>query len=193
MALNLWPGGLVPYTMQDDLPNRSRVEEAIKHWNDEGLPVRLRPRDAETDYVVFVAGDRCSSMRGRTGGAQQITLTPQCRMGVVLHEIGHAVGVMHEHNRPDRDENIERVALENIYEYALSNFQKRPPDDGEAGHYDFESVMHYSQMAFSRNRGQTIVPQPDKVEPPDALIGQRLRLSDGDIARIRRLYGEQGS
>ena len=192
MVLDLWPGGLVPYTMPGDLPNRSRVEQAIEHWNGAGLPVRLLPRTSEADYVVFVAGDLCSSKRGRAGGAQQITLTPRCRVGVVLHEIGHAVGLMHEHNRPDRDTYIERIALENIYPEALSNFQARPQGDEEPGPYDFESVMHYSQMAFSRNRGPTIVPKPDKV-PRDALIGQRLRLSDGDIARIKRLYPQKGT
>jgi hypothetical protein len=112
---------------------------------------------------------------------------------VVLHEIGHAVGLMHEHNRPDRDEYVERIALENIYPEALSNFQPRPEDGGEPGSYDFESIMHYSQMAFSRNRGRTIVPRQEKVEPPDALIGQRQRLSDGDIARLTYLYGKKGS
>jgi len=192
MAPNLWPYGVVPYALQEDLPNKKRVKEAIKRWNDADVTVHLRPRDAETDYVVFVTGDRCSSKRGCTGGAQEIVLTPACRVGVVLHEIGHAVGLMHEHNRPDRDEYIERICMENISAYALSNFQSRPQDDGEPGGYDFKSIMHYSQMAFSRNRGQTILPRPDKV-PPDVLIGQRLSLSDGDIQRIKALYPDRGT
>ena len=65
MVLDLWPRGLVPYTMQDDLPNRARVKEAIEHWNSAGLPVSLLPRTTQADYVVFVAGDLCSSKRGR--------------------------------------------------------------------------------------------------------------------------------
>jgi hypothetical protein len=46
-------------------------------------------------------------------------------------------------------------------------------------------------MAFSRNRGQTIVPRRERV-PKGALIGQRLKLSDGDVQRLKLLYGSAG-
>jgi hypothetical protein len=187
----LWPDGVVPYELAPGLPSRPQVEQAIRQWNETpGMPVHLRPHEEEKDHVVFVDGPRCSSHRGVTGGPQVIMLTAGCRPGVVLHEIGHAVGLQHEHNRSDRRQFLRRIALENVYPAAVSNFVSRA--DPEPGEYDFESIMHYSQMAFSQNRAPTIEPIPEKVTPSDALIGQRQRLSAGDVARLRMMYPSPG-
>jgi hypothetical protein len=186
-----WPGGVVPYEIRPGLRARPQVENAIRQWNETpGMPVHLTPRTEEKDFVVFVDGQRCSSSRGVTGGPQEISLTAGCRPGVVLHEIGHAVGLHHEHNRVDRRQFLDRIALENVYRSAVSNFTART--DPEPGEYDFESIMHYSQMAFSKNRAPTIVPIAAKV-PTEALIGQRQKLSAGDVARLRVMYDDGGS
>ena len=49
------------------------------------------------------------------GGPQVIGLGPHCydQVGLVFHEIMHAVGFYHEHNRPDRD-NFVTVIWDNI-------------------------------------------------------------------------------
>jgi len=191
VSIQLWPNRIVPYTIEVGRPTAKRVQRAVDQWNESATPVGLESRTDQHDYVAFVAGVRCSSKRGRAGGRQEITLTPYCRQGVILHEIGHAVGLLHEHNRPDRDQYVARIVLENIYPEALSNFQPRPEDGTEPLDYDFESIMHYSQMAFSRNRGPTIVPRRERV-PKDALIGQRQKLSTGDVKRLNALYGSAG-
>jgi len=188
MRDDLWPKGIVPYEIQPDLPSRQQVKEAIKLWNSPDIPVHLIPRrEYHDDYVVFVASEQCSSRKGRGGGRQEIRLSSGCRIGVVLHEIGHAVGLAHEHSRHDRARYLKKICLENIYPEALFNFQL---DDGDTfGEYDLESIMHYSQMAFSRNRDRTIVPLEEHVKP-GVLIGQRQKLSAGDIQHLQYLYSK---
>ena len=41
---------------------------------------------------------------GRIGGKQRLNLGLGCAgVGIALHELLHALGFLHEHNRPDRD------------------------------------------------------------------------------------------
>ncbi|TNN89651.1 Tolloid-like protein 1 [Liparis tanakae] len=70
------------------------------------------------------------------------------------------------------------------------NFLKMEPGEvnslGES--YDFDSIMHYARNTFSRGMFlDTILPSRDEngVRPA---IGQRTRLSKGDIAQARKLY-----
>jgi len=51
--------------------------------------------------------------------------------------------------------------------------------------YDYDSVMHYSKYAFTKNGNPTLMP----THPPTAQIGQRNGLSSMDILRINKLYG----
>ncbi|PRD34562.1 UNVERIFIED_CONTAM: bmp1 [Trichonephila clavipes] len=51
--------------------------------------------------------------------------------------------------------------------------------------YDYESIMHYARNTFSRSTAlDTILPIRGKVVE----IGQRVRLSSGDIAQTNMLY-----
>ncbi|KAH0616082.1 hypothetical protein JD844_026913, partial [Phrynosoma platyrhinos] len=70
------------------------------------------------------------------------------------------------------------------------NFLKMEPGEvnslGES--YDFDSIMHYARNTFSRGMFlDTILPSRDDngIRPA---IGQRTRLSKGDIAQARKLY-----
>ena len=67
------------------------------------------------------------------------------QLGIVAHEIGHAIGFHHEQSRPDRDDYI-RVHYENIQSGLEYNFEKYSWDEVTTRdvQYDIGSVMHYS-------------------------------------------------
>lgn len=55
--------------------------------------------------------------------------------------------------------------------------------------YDFDSIMHYARNTFSRSTFlDTILPREDPNSRHRPEIGQRIRLSSGDIAQANRLY-----
>ena len=43
------------------------------------------------------------------GGRQRLIVGDHCKLGNVIHEIGHAVGFFHEMSRPDRDGYVEII------------------------------------------------------------------------------------
>ena len=52
------------------------------------------PRINERSYISLFRGSGCSSSVGRQGGKQKLKLGPNCvsSVGVVIHELMHAVG-----------------------------------------------------------------------------------------------------
>lgn len=72
----------------------------------------------------------------------------------------HALGFLHEQNRSERDSYVD-IVWGNIQQGRQNNFQKASAEttDGQGVEYDYRSVMHYSDHAFSANGGPTIQPK----------------------------------
>jgi predicted Zn-dependent protease len=102
-----WPNNIVPFVIDQTLPDQFRVTDAIANWQ-ANTPFRFVPRTTETDYVLFrpVNNGIFSEGVGRLGGEQEIGLDNTAITGNVIHEIGHAVGLFHEHQRVDRNQSI---------------------------------------------------------------------------------------
>lgn len=150
--------------------------------------VRFKVRKYETDYVSIHSGQFCKSNLGRTGGAQEMSLNIKLcfRKGIIIHELLHALGYIHMHNQPDRDKYV-KILWQNIDQRFNREFDK--VDGAMFNHYgtsyDYQSIMHYGPMAFTKNGAKTIIPNDPSYSD---VIGQRNGLSDGDIRRINTKY-----
>ncbi|MCP3097558.1 M12 family metallopeptidase [Myxococcus sp. K15C18031901] len=184
-----WPSSLVPYTIDPNLQNQERVNEAIRHWQ-ERTNVRFILRDAAVaalfpDFVTFERpnnNDVCRSPAGRQGGQQILELGDDCTTGNTIHEIGHTLGLWHEQSREDRN-NFVTILFANVEEGREHNFNQHILDGDDLGTYDYNSMMHYGTHAFSANGQPTI-----QVLTPGVTIGQRTGLSSGDIDATHDLY-----
>ena len=74
------------------------------------------------------------------------------------------------------------IKLDEILQNARHNFDQHIQDGIDLGAYDYESIMHYPRDAFSANGEDTVIPKKSGVE-----IGQRKKLSAGDIASVKKL------
>lgn len=185
---NRWACGLIPFMISSSMPidNTLDIYRAMLSLSlHSGLRfVEIENTDKHKDYVQFVPSDStiCASHVGRLGGRQEIVLAERCKKGSTIHEIMHAAGFWHEQSRADRDNYI-RIAWENIKEEKQYNFSKHITDGIDIADYDYDSIMHYGAKAFSKNGKDTIYPLER-----GKTIGQRTRLSLGDIKALNQLY-----
>ncbi len=188
----VWPNGLVPYNISNELSAAgvAKIRSAIQRWNDTGA-ITLVERTATTaaaypNYINFIKADQCASWVGfQNTGPQSIYAGDKCSEGSMVHEIGHALGLLHEHTRPDRDNHVQ-INWNNIHTDKAHNFDIL--DDAILlGEYDLNSIMHYGSHFFSQNGQATLTPLHDT----NAQIGQREYISDGDAQSVKQLYASE--
>ncbi|MEO7652376.1 MAG: M12 family metallopeptidase [Bryobacteraceae bacterium] len=182
----LWPGGVIPYVIDPDVPRPERIYRAMAQWSS-ATPIRMVPRSRQRNYVRFVRQNNdglCFSSIGMLGGEQRVKTDDRCNTGTLTHELGHTIGLWHQQSRPDRDRYV-RVLYQNIRETSARDFDVQMSDEPAIRPYDYGSIMHYGPYADSEeSRGKTI-----ETIPPGIPIGQRERISPGDADGVTRMYG----
>lgn len=152
--------------------------------------IRFRMRDKDDDnWIRFVNKSGCFSPVGRqyaSPGAQELSIGIGCNhKGIIMHELLHALGFWHEQSRSDRDDFLE-VLWENIQKGQEHNFNRYKPKDMDfnGGSYDFSSIMHYGNFAFSKNKRPTML----SVKDPTLQFGQIAELSPTDVIQLNNVY-----
>lgn len=188
---NLWPGGVVPYEFDANVTqlNQDRTLAAMAEWESVAL-VDFVPRTTQSNYVHIQSGSGNNSFVGTIGGGQTLNMFNWSVKFIIVHELGHALGLVHEQQRTDRNLYIQ-INTGNIDPSSLGNFNIQG-SSSHFGDYDFESTMHYDQCAFvtcscsTSCRAITVLPP---YEAYQNIIGQRSYLSSGDAEVMAHLYG----
>jgi len=144
-----WPGGIIPYEFDTNVVSwqQDSMLAAMSVWESISS-IDFVERNGEADYVhILATANTNSSWVGKKGGEQFVKIASWNYRLIIAHELMHCVGFWHEQSRPARDSFV-TVQIDSVYEGYGHNFDIHG-DAGEWGYYDFTSIMHYDECAFS--------------------------------------------
>ncbi|XP_057325999.1 protein tolkin-like [Microplitis mediator] len=193
----LWKSGIIPYEFNDIVTGQQRrlLKKVMREW-EQSTCVQFVARNKEHHpyYLLFTKLQQCQCCyveRKRANTPKFIGLQNHCyKQQIVLHELGHAIGFLHEHNHPDRDKYIE-INYFNVEAGLFNQYTKYSADkvDTLSLPYDYRSIMHYTYNLSSTDpKSRTIVPIPNDQNENSLVENGNSKLSNGDIAATNLMY-----
>ncbi|RYZ38738.1 MAG: hypothetical protein EOO71_22765 [Myxococcaceae bacterium] len=188
-----WTYRKVPFIIDPGNPFESRIRAAMREVESH-TPIFFSQRTSDANYLRFSYGNTGSvSWCGMQGGEQILNTSNEY---TALHEICHALGLIHEQSRVDRD-----TFVQMNWELIDPDQDRRTRDFGiitnsrDLTAYDTRSIMHYPAPAKgwgghpSNVEVATMTFKPN----PGAPLGPSSwsSLSDLDKAALTILYNEE--
>lgn len=194
-----WSNGIVPFTILDGFTDAEEaiIISAMNHIAS-NTHVCFRLRTDEVNYIKFKK--YTVSQLGFSGGASHLGRCAVCLDGqelklssvsdaVVRHELCHALGLLHEQSREDRNRFVD-IITSNIIPGFENQFDQAVYTSTDVGSYDFASIMHYFSTAFGKpiKGGGAMQTIRRKSNPSDVNFGIFSVLSNGDKQGINSMY-----
>ncbi len=204
-AVELWPGGVVFYRFSSDVPTFYRLELklAMEAWMASGVVVFVEKPNSLSSRLAWLFGADTSLLIRRNrnlnvfglsslgaGRWRLLEFNPELDderwlRSSFTHELGHVLGLLHEHQRADRDLYID-IPIDFIARAGERAADYQSYDDwpalGDVSPYDYDSIMHYG----SNIDGNRLVRRD---------TGKRIPLAEkpsaGDLRRVRLLYADE--
>jgi Astacin (Peptidase family M12A) len=187
-----WENGEIPYYFSGEftLTEIQTIHDAMHMWESVCgvIFIEVTPRSSAYEIRKTGYNNEWASTIGENNVQCYMYFgkgTTSDQYGHTLHELGHCIGFLHEHQRVDRDLYI-IIHWENIWpEYKFNFSAENNPLIKESSYpYDFDSIMHYPEYGFSITGYPTIEPRDGSIT-----IGQRTTLSPYDIQKAVDVYG----
>ncbi|MBP2619445.1 M12 family metallopeptidase [Chryseobacterium jejuense] len=181
-----WPNRTIYYTIASNMGsiNVNKINTAVNEYNSK-TNARWVQRSNQSNYVEFIFGSSNGSDGwahiGYQGGKQTISLDQYISVGSVIHEMGHTVGLYHEHARKDRDQYVS-IQWNNIQDGQAYNFNKYTSGT-DIGPFNINSVMMYWPNSYSKN-GQPTIKRANNTN----FTYNRTGFTTGDINTINAMY-----
>ncbi|MBL3548078.1 M12 family metallopeptidase [Chryseobacterium sp. KMC2] len=185
-SFSRWPGAKIYYTVAGNMGsiNANKITTAVNEYNSK-TNTQWIPRTNQTNYVEFIFGSSSGSDGwahiGYQGGKQTISLDQYISVGSVIHEMGHTVGLYHEHARKDRDQYVS-IQWNNIQDGQAYNFNMYNSGT-DIGPFNINSVMMYWPNSYSKN-GQPTIKRANNT----TFTYNRTGFTTGDINTINAMY-----
>ena len=168
---------------------RSELTKSMNEWTSK-TNVRFVQRTNQSNYVTISSSGSNSNSGvatlGMNGSRGFIRLGTRATAVVIIHELGHTLGYIHEQNRRDRD-NFIIINYENIQNGAADQFYKSNNAALLTSQFDINSTMMYGSYTFSKNGRPTITDINGNLLPR-----RQARISSLDIAGTNAAYPGDG-
>jgi len=151
-----WDSLDIFYYIEPGVPNSGIIENAIVTAQAQLPCFSFIEVDCATSncnllggYMRFrsVAGNVSSSPVGKNSTVNIISIGTVVSERVVIHEIGHSLGLFHEHTRADRNNFV--IYNQNCVQSGRENNFNISSNQIAVGPFDFNSRMLYSSTTFS--------------------------------------------